>query len=302
MGIFENGIASDLPMDKGLIFSSGKAVDAIGPNDSDFTTTDWKNAGHPLLDNITGAQTRDASGLSMYISAEANGVLTYDALFGSEEFDEWVGSVFNDGAGIFVAELKGHDHNFTMGSVADVLRQPSGGKMTINDLASQGNGGQVVGKFYDPNPVCGDMNWEYDGSSELTRTEPIQIQAGHHYYIGIMVADAVDGFYDSALAISLDGPGDGGDDSDDKLVFSRFDTSLGKELQIAQPTSPAKTLTMKQSLVDTSSKQSKSKTPTKSTTKLAEPTKAVKSKTTSLSSKNVDAAFAAGLDFGRKLF
>lgn len=226
MGTFENGAESGLPIDKGLLFTSGKAVDAVGPNTKPNTSTAWDNPGHVLLDNITGANTKDASGLGIYLTAERDAVIAYDALFGSEEFDEWVGSVFNDGAGIFVAELKSRDQVFDLGAVQNVLRQPSGGKMTINELANPQSDGSVSGKFYNPNPVCGDMNWEYDGSSELTRTESVVLEAGNHYYIGIMVADGVDSVYDSSLALSLnpleDGQGDKSFKTLEKTVATPF--------------------------------------------------------------------------------
>lgn len=204
MGLFAGGGSSDLPIDRGLLFTSGRVEDAIGPNDRPDTSTNWRSAGHPLLDRLTASQTQDASGLGIVLTAKQNAEVNYQALFGSEEFDEWVGSAYNDGAGIFVAELKTVDAKFDFNTAENILLQPNSGKLTVNDLANREQDGSVSGKFYNPNPVCGDMNWEYDGSSELTDTQTFRLTAGHTYYIGIMVADAKDGVYDSALAISLD--------------------------------------------------------------------------------------------------
>jgi hypothetical protein len=74
---------------------------------------------------------------------------------------------------------------------------------TVNNLAGVDANGNVSGKGYNPNDIDGNMNWEYDGSSVLT-TSGVQLQSGSIYYVGMMVADASDGIYDSALAISLD--------------------------------------------------------------------------------------------------
>ena len=212
MGVFSNGIASGLPMDEGLLFTSGRLKDAVGPNDRDDTgggnnPSDWNNPGHKLLDNLTGQKTFDASGLEIYFTPTEDVEISFDHLFGSEEFDEYVGSVFNDGAGIFLGVTKGPDSHYTDGAILPInLAQTFNGEdLTVNELASQKNNGSVSGKYYNPNPICGDMNWEYDGTSLLSHTNNVKLNAGWNYYIGIMVADAFDGIYDSAFAIGLDG-------------------------------------------------------------------------------------------------
>lgn len=216
MGVFSNGLASDLPIDQGLLFTSGKIADAVGPNDKPNTTTNWGNSGHELLDDLTGTSTYDASGLEIYFTANQNAQISYEYLFGSEEFDEWVGSGYNDGAGIFIAVLKSptdtyEDSGFSPVNIAHTF---NGGDLTINDLAVKNDSGMVYGKYYDSNPLCGNMNWEYDGSSLLSTSRlpsgssAITLRSGAHYYIGMMVADAKDHIYDSALAIGL-GSGEG---------------------------------------------------------------------------------------------
>ena len=207
MGVFTNGSDSGLPMDSGLLFTSGKVVDAIGPNDRPDTSTDWNNPGHELLDDLTGMATNDASGLEIIFSPKENVWLSFDHLFGSEEFDEYVGSEYNDGGGIFLATMKlpSKDPSFDefipdAQNIAEIL----GGIIpTVNTLAGVDVNGNVSGKAYDPNHIDGDMNWEYDGSSILT-TSGVQLQSGRIYYVGMMVADASDGIFDSALAVSLD--------------------------------------------------------------------------------------------------
>ncbi|MBT6486165.1 MAG: hypothetical protein HOK71_16080, partial [Planctomycetaceae bacterium] len=207
MGVFTNGSDSGLPMNSGLLFTSGKVVDAIGPNDRPDTSTDWNNPGHELLDDLTGMATNDASGLEIIFSPKENVWLSFDHLFGSEEFDEYVGSEYNDGAGIFLATMKlpSKDPSFDefipdAQNIAEIL----GGIIpTVNTLAGVDANGNVSGKAYDPNHIDGDMNWEYDGSSVLT-TSGVQLQSGRIYYVGMMVADASDGIFDSALAVSLD--------------------------------------------------------------------------------------------------
>lgn len=208
MGVFSNGAASGLPLDQGLLFTSGKLVDAIGPNDKPDTSTNWSDPGHPLLNDLTGQTTFDASGLEIYFTPTENVTISYDFLFGSEEFDEWVGSIFNDGAGIFITALKSPNDDYQNGfTPVNIAQTFNGADLAINELATNSQNGGVFGKYYDPNPCCGDMNWEYDGSSLLSHSNSIPLKAGANYYIGMMVADSSDEIYDSALAIGLDGSG-----------------------------------------------------------------------------------------------
>ncbi|MDE0865989.1 MAG: S8 family serine peptidase [Rubripirellula sp.] len=207
MGVFMNGSNSGLPMNSGLLFTSGKVVDAIGPNDRPDTRTDWNNPGHELLDDLTGKATNDASGLEIIFSPNEDVWLSFDHLFGSEEFDEYVGSQYNDGAGIFLAKMKlpSDEPSFDdfIPDAQNIVETFSGITPTVNNLAGVDANGNVSGKDYDPNHICGDMNWEYDGSSVLA-TSGVQLTSGSIYYVGMVVADASDGIYDSALAISLD--------------------------------------------------------------------------------------------------
>ena len=206
MGVFSNGAASNLPLDQGLLFTSGRLSDAVGPNDKPDTSTNWNNSGHPLLNDLTGQTTFDASGLEIYFTPTENVTISYDFLYGSEEFDEWVGSIFNDGAGIFVTQLKSPTDNYDEGfTPVNIAQTFNGADLTVNELATNNKNGGVSGKYYNANPICGDMNWEYDGSSPLSQSSQIQLKAGANYYIGMMVADSSDGIYDSALAIGLDG-------------------------------------------------------------------------------------------------
>ncbi len=223
MGTFSNGTASNLPIDQGLLFTSGKLTDAIGPNDKPDTSTGWGNPGHTLLDDLTEQTTFDASGLEIYFKATEDATISYDFLFGSEEFDEFVGSVFNDGAGIFLSWVKGAQSDFNDGFEPLNIAQTIGGAdLAINELANVNQNGSVSGKHYNPNPICGDMNWEYDGSSLLTHSQEVDLVAGANYFIGIMVADATDNIFDSALAIGLDGTGT----NDDDLFIPKFPLEL----------------------------------------------------------------------------
>jgi subtilisin-like proprotein convertase family protein len=220
MGVFSNGFASGLPLDEGLLFTSGELADAVGPNDDPWISTTWFNPGHELLDDLTGQNTFDASGLEIYFTPTEDVEISFDHLFGSDEFDEWL---VNDGAGIFIGMAKGPESHYTDGFMPPVnmAKTLNGGDLSVTDLATKRRNGVAVGKYYDPNPLCGDMNWQYDGSSLLSRTKDTKLIAGMNYYIGIMVADAFDYMGDSALAIGLDGSNAGAGD-----IFPKYKEPL----------------------------------------------------------------------------
>ena len=136
--------------------------------------------------------TFDASGLETYFSPTEDVEISFDHLFGLEKFDEWVGSATNDGAGIFTAMTKGPESHYTDGAIPliNLTKPPNGKDLSVNELATKRHNGVAVRKYYDPNPLCADMNWQYDGSIFLLRTKDIKLIAGMNYYIGIKVTDA----------------------------------------------------------------------------------------------------------------
>src|SRR5439155_15885809 len=77
------------------ILSTGQAKDVVGPNNSDSTTTSFGTPGDAQLTAIAGAATNDACILSFDFVPQG-GVLKFNFVFGSEEYNEFVGAGFND--------------------------------------------------------------------------------------------------------------------------------------------------------------------------------------------------------------
>lgn len=104
-GLFEAG-AGPVGFDAGVVLSSGRIGDLVpGPNDSDNTTTENSSGGDPDLDALVNGGTQDAAVLEFdfTVSAPTPTVeLTFDYVFGSEEYNEYVNSQFNDVFGFFV--------------------------------------------------------------------------------------------------------------------------------------------------------------------------------------------------------
>lgn len=102
MALFENGNTSGLGIDKGIILSSGLAVGAKGPNNTDTYTSGAGGAGSSLLDQYAKAKTIDAAVLQFDFKPQTDGVV-FNYVFSSEEYIEWVNKGFNDIFGFFVS-------------------------------------------------------------------------------------------------------------------------------------------------------------------------------------------------------
>ncbi|MBK9193929.1 MAG: choice-of-anchor L domain-containing protein [Flavobacteriales bacterium] len=93
---------SAMSVSNGVILTSGRITDAPGPNNNGGSNWFAQNtAGDPLLDAVTGRSTRDACKFEFDI-IPAGDSLQFDFVFGSEEYNEWVGSQFNDVFGFFI--------------------------------------------------------------------------------------------------------------------------------------------------------------------------------------------------------
>src|SRR5277367_1358308 len=85
----------------GILLTSGSAANVIGPNNSPDATTDNGLPGDPDLDGLAGTTTFDAAVLNFDFVPDSDTV-QFQYVFGSEEYNEFVGSPFNDVFGFFV--------------------------------------------------------------------------------------------------------------------------------------------------------------------------------------------------------
>src|SRR6185436_9045314 len=75
----------------------------VGPNLLDDTSTDNAMPGDPSLDALVpGYETFDATILEFDFVCDNPTAISFQYVFGSEEYNEWVGSPFNDVFGFFL--------------------------------------------------------------------------------------------------------------------------------------------------------------------------------------------------------
>lgn len=100
-GIYNVQSVTDFPDGPGIILSTGDAADFRGPNLSQSTTTEWTTPGDPLLTEIAGQSSFDGCALEFDIIPGGDS-LVFNFTFASEEYDEYVGTPFNDAFGFFI--------------------------------------------------------------------------------------------------------------------------------------------------------------------------------------------------------
>ncbi|NND94481.1 MAG: PEP-CTERM sorting domain-containing protein, partial [Flavobacteriales bacterium] len=101
-GLF-NAEVDNFQLDEGIILTTGRIINALGPNDTESKSTAYVGTnGDPKLDIISGYTTRDACKLEFDI-IPAGDSLTFDFSFASEEYSEYVCTNFNDVFGFFIS-------------------------------------------------------------------------------------------------------------------------------------------------------------------------------------------------------
>ncbi|WP_299136933.1 choice-of-anchor L domain-containing protein, partial [uncultured Tenacibaculum sp.] len=123
LGIFSNGTTSaSLEIDSGVAFTTSSIATAFNNNNVNTYNSEGFDGGFPFTDedltNINATANRDVVVFEFDFVAQPNyvGVLV-EYQFGSEEYPDYVGSVFNDVFGFFVSDPTGSDPSVPDGDV-----------------------------------------------------------------------------------------------------------------------------------------------------------------------------------------
>ncbi len=180
---------------QGVILSSGDIASVVGPvNQLGYTSTDNMLPGDPDLDALVGGLTQDACVLEFDFECPGTDVVSFQYVFASEEYDEWVDTTYND---VFAFLLNGQNIALIPNTTTPVA---------INNV-NCGNpwvpgGGQNCG-VYTTNDCdslklgypCTSIATEMDGlTSVFSATGTLQPGLNH---IKLVVADRGDGVYDT---------------------------------------------------------------------------------------------------------
>lgn len=169
-GTFTNGGAFGIA--NGVVLTTG-GVGCVGNSNSTTECT-----GGP-----TGA---DNSSLLLTFTVDSDS-LFFNYVFGSEEYNEYVGSSFND---IFSLILNGPGF-----SNVNLAVLPGGGVVSINNVNNSSNSA-----YYNDNSAGG-LPFQLDGFTDVLTASATGLTAGAEYTLAFKVQDIGDSVLDSAVFI-----------------------------------------------------------------------------------------------------
>lgn len=193
-GVFQGGLTV-VGIDNGVMLSSGNIASVLGPNASDSTSTVNSTAGDADLDALTTSPTYDACTLEFDFVCATGGQITFQYVFASEEYNEYVASQFNDVFGFFLNGV-------------NIATLPGGTSVAINNVNcgnpySSTAGGNCAlylnnscadlpgGTF----PCTGPFDTEMDGLTVVLTATGTLLPGTNH--IKLAIADAGDQVLDS---------------------------------------------------------------------------------------------------------
>jgi hypothetical protein len=196
IGAFGNFTSGDcMGISEGILLTTGSAALAMGPNNLGGAGTNNGTPGLPLLTNLAGAATFDAAFITFNFVSTSSQV-TFNYIFASEEYPEFVCTGFNDAFGFFVSG-PGYAPNTNVAIVPGTTDP-----VTINNVNNQTGCPPHYPQYYVANPTNNACT-QYDGY-----TTPLQAVINTvpcaTYTITIAIADAGDGIYDSGVFLQAE--------------------------------------------------------------------------------------------------
>jgi gliding motility-associated-like protein len=205
IGFFENGSAS-ISMDQGIIIATGPIKHAEGPNEAGDKSGNFNDRnGDPDLAKLSTHQILDAVGIE-FDFVPLDSFVQFRYVFASEEYCEFVGSVYNDVFGFFVSG-PGIEGSFSRNSKNVALIPGSNAYVSINSVNHIQNSSYFIRNDLEKDArQCGiDVlnspykSWiEYDGFTRIL-TAALQVIPCETYHIRFVVSDVADRHYDSAV-------------------------------------------------------------------------------------------------------
>jgi len=205
-GTFQ-GTASNLGIASGILLTTGRVSDAVGPNNNgDAGTNNGINFSDPDLTGIESSATYDPCILE-FDAVPSCDTLSFTFSFGSEEYPEYVNQGYNDIYGIFVTGPNPAGPAYSGYNMA-ILPPPTppGTAVSINNVNNGfSNNCPATGPctncaYYVEN--CNGTSVEYDGFTKPI-TISIHVKPCGSYHFKLAIADAGDGKYDSGVFFSL---------------------------------------------------------------------------------------------------
>lgn len=188
-GFFMNG-SGIIGISDGVILSSGNIANVKGPNMFNDISANNSLKGDADLDTlIPGSSTYDATVLAFDFKSTGN-VIRIQYVFSSDEYNEFVGSEFNDVFGFFV-------------NGKNIAKLPDSTNVTINTINSRVHPGYFRNNSIRSTQPLGPINTEMDGLTTVV-TSLVSVTPNRLNKMKIAIADTGDSLYDSNVFIKID--------------------------------------------------------------------------------------------------
>ncbi len=175
----------------GIILSSGSVSAVAGPNQDDETSGVNGTAGDGDLDVLSGYGTMDAAVLEFDFVPDAD-MVSFNYVFGSDEYNEFVHSEFNDVFGFYV---NGVNCAMVNGSAVSINTINNGNPFDTNPRENAG-----LYRNNDLDDGGGSINTGMDGLTVvLTCQAPVNPGVSNH--IKLAVGDSSDAYFDTNVLL-----------------------------------------------------------------------------------------------------
>jgi hypothetical protein len=189
LGWLTDGDSVSLGINEGLVLSTGVA--ATVSNGNNIPVGNWSNTiSNPDLSGLTGFPTYDLAQLDFDFIATGDS-MTFQFVFGSAEYPEWVGSAFNDIFGFFV-NGPGIVGPYTNSAVNLALVPGTNTVVSINTINADTNA-----TLYNDNSQLVIPNLFCDGYTVPMFASIGNLVVGETYHITLAITDASDAALDS---------------------------------------------------------------------------------------------------------
>lgn len=191
IGIFETGpTPTNIQMESGLIIATGGISVAVGPNNDEGLSVPntCGNYYDSDLASIASGDPNDVAVLEFDFIPWDNNV-TFNFVFGSEEYMEYVGTYFNDVFGFFVEGINpmgGYYDHQNMALIPGTTEVVS-----INNVNLNHNSDYYVDNSWGP-------TIQFDGFTTLIEVS-FNVVPMSNYHIKMAICDVVDEMYDSGV-------------------------------------------------------------------------------------------------------
>lgn len=218
IGTFAQG-QTNIGFANGMIMATGDVSVAVGPNDQDNASAGY-GSGTPDADlaNLTNGAIFDRAGIEFDFTPTQT-PLTFDFVFASEEYCEYVNTQFNDVFGFFIS---GPGFVGTQ-NIALIPGTPT--PVAINNVNHLTNAGLYVNNTPAGGTLCGQNaatgpavnEIQFDGYTRRF-TAVANVQVCQTYHIKLKIGDVGDGIFDSAVFLRSGSFDAGGNASVDFVV------------------------------------------------------------------------------------